>query len=516
MTRRHYLDWSGVGHLYARRRVRGLGGNRPKEMQAETLRKLLKRASGTEFGRAHRLHEIAEVEGYQRRVPVRDYDEFWKDWWRPNYPKLVDITWPGRIPYFSLTSGTTSGRSKFIPYTLDMRRAAVRGFLDLLCFHLVHHPESRLLGGAMLALMGPATIQSSSPGARTAAVSAITATAVPLWLRHRVLPPAAIANLEDWQEKISRLAPLSLADDVRFLGGSPNWLLLFLAEVAKHSPEQATRLKDWFPNLELIVHGGVNFAPYRDQFGLLLEGSHAETREMYSASEGVFAYADTGDGEGLRLHLDGQIFFEFVPPDQLTAPTPDRRWIGTVETGRDYALVITSAAGLWSYVVGDVVRFVNLDPPRLIVAGRVQQGLSTFGEHLIEAEVVEAVVSAARNQGITLLDYTVGALRGETGGHHVYLVEPSGTKEGLSAEKFAQDVDIRLADLNDDYKELRQNKAIGAPEACIVPPGGFTRWMKLRRKLGGQNKFPKFVTDPELFRDIRTIALNRKGTSDDL
>ncbi len=514
MTLPSYVDFSVIARVYALLRTRRLEAIRPAALQAATLKRLLHRAVDTDFGRAHRFATINSIETYQRQVPIRDYADFWTDWWEPAYPDLVNVSWPGKIPHFSLTSGTTTGRSKYIPYTIDMRRSAMRGFLDLLCFHFKCRPQSRLMGGAVLALTGPVGLDSAPDGATAAAVSAITADALPGWLRYRVLPPPELADLGDWQEKIHRLAPLSLTGDVRFLGGSPNWLLIFLAEVAKLHPGRLDRLADWYPGLELIVHGGVNFAPYRDRFRALLADSHAETREMYSASEGVFAYADRDDGQGMRLHLDGKIFYEFVPPDQLTAPGPDRRWIGTAETGVDYALVISSAAGLWSYVVGDIVRLVDLDPPRLIVTGRVQQGLSTFGEHLIEAEIAEALAGAAAAQGIAVLDYSVGSQRGETSGHHLFLIEPTvlANVDGSDrSDRLATAIDTRLCALNEDYAELRRDQALGAPQVRLVPPGGFAAWMKIRRKLGGQNKVPRIVTDPDLFADIARTALNVKG-----
>ncbi len=515
MTPPSYVDFTAVARVYAMLRTRRLEAIRPATAQAATLKRLLHRAVDTDFGRAHRFATINSIESYQSQVPIRDYADFWTDWWEPAYPGLVNISWPGKIPYFSLTSGTTTGRSKYIPYTIDMRRSAVRGFLDLLCFHLKCRPQSRLMGGAVLALTGPVGLDSATDGATEAAVSTITADALPGWLRHRVLPPPELADLDDWQEKIHRLAPLSLTGDVRFLGGSPNWLLIFLAEVAELHPGSLDRLTDWYPGLELIVHGGVNFAPYRDRFRALLADSHAETREMYSASEGVFAYADRGDGQGMRLHMDGRIFYEFVPPDQLTAPNPDRRWIGTAETGVDYALVISSAAGLWSYVVGDIVRLVDLDPPRLIVNGRVQKGLSTFGEHLIEAEIAEALAGAATAQGIAVLDYSVGSQRGETSGYHLFLIEPAAQAITSDSDRLASAIDARLCALNEDYAELRRDQALAAPQVRLVPPGGFATWMKIRRKQGGQNKVPRIVTDPDLFADIARTVLNVKGRASD-
>lgn len=506
-TRR--VDLSGPAQAYAHIRVNRLNRIDPGMTQQALLRRLVRRARTTRFGQSHTFSEISDVASYQQRVPVRRYAEFWTDWWQPSFPDLTDVTWPGRIPFFAMTSGTTTGRSKFIPYTRQMRRAAARGFLDLLCFHFVNRPSSRLLGGLALALTGPTELAPQhEPAVRTGSVSAITAGALPGFLRGRVLPPPSIANLPEWKDKISRLADIARGRDIRFLGGSPNWLLIFLGEVARQAPHSAERVADWFPNLELVVHGGLNFAPYRARFETLLRGSHAETREMYSASEGVFAIADRGDGDGMRLHLDGSVFFEFIPVETLSSGAPVRHWIANAETGVDYALAISTAAGLWSYLVGDVVRLVDTAPPRLIVVGRVQNSLSAYGEHLIEAEIAEAVASAAGKAGLSVLDYCVGVEREKTGGHHVYLVETTPPPTPQETALMATQIDRRLCALNEDYAELRQNDmAMRAPQVRPVPPGGFVRWMRLRRDLGGQNKVPRIVTDDDLFADIRAIAL---------
>jgi len=517
-ARQRYLDFSSPARAYARYRVRRLEQADPVAVQSRLLIRLLRQAQATRFGRVHGFAQIADVGMFQKQVPVRDYTAFWTDWWSPHYPSIVDQTWPGQIPYFSMTSGTTTGRSKFIPYTKDMRRAAVRGFLDLLCFHLIRNPESRLLGGAALGLTGPIDLEQTATGVSTGAVSAITAGALPGFLSHRVLPPADIANLPDWQDKIHRLARLSLDSDVRFLGGSPNWLLLFLAEVARFLPDAPERLVAWYPGLDLIVHGGVNFTPYREQFSALMEGSHAETREMYSASEGVFAYADRGDGEGMRLHLDGQIFFEFVPVETLNSEDPVRHWVGNAETGIDYALVVSTAAGLWSYPVGDIIRLVDVAPPRLVVVGRVQQGLSAFGEHLIETEIADAVASAARHFRLSVIDYCVGSVREATGGHHIYLIETASRTPTRTATQLAARIDAALRGMNEDYAELRKKDyALHAPRVRLVPPGGFAQWMKKRRALGGQNKVPRIVTNQALFDDLCSVATDRQdgGQSDD-
>ncbi|WP_170606320.1 GH3 family domain-containing protein [Ruegeria arenilitoris] len=512
------IDFSPIARRYANARVWSLNRQSPNIIQSRLLIRLVRRAAKTKFGKTHSFDQITQIEEFQKRVPVRHYDEFWQDWWKGGYPDLINETWPGRIPFFTMTSGTTTGRSKFIPYTTEMRRSAARGFLDLLCHHFVHRPDSRLLGGSALGLTGPAQLQHAMPGVDVGSVSAITAGALPSWFADRVLPPPDIAGIADWEEKIRRLAPLSLQQDVRFLGGSPNWLLIFMEELAQTQQRLNGRLVDWYPNLELIVHGGVNFAPYRHRFSDLMQGGHAETREMYSASEGVFAYADRGDGEGMRLHLNGQVFFEFIPAEQVHSENPDRHWVGNIETEVDYALIVSTAAGLWSYLVGDIVRFVDTSPPRLFVVGRVENGLSAFGEHLIEAEIADAVAFAASQAGLSVLDYCVGPIREIRGNRHLFLIEVEGAPEPETAKNFADIIDRVLSERNEDYSELRgSGLAISAPEVKFVPSGGFLRWMKARRNLGGQYKVPRIIIDGSLFEDLLATVLGSaaKGQNHD-
>ncbi len=505
---RPYIDLTPIARLYATRRTCAIRSLDPEAAQRRVLRRLVARAAGTQFGREHGFSQIVSVEAYQNAVLPRDFEAFWEEWWRAPHPDLVDVTWPGRIPYFAMTSGTTTGRSKHIPYTSEMRRDAVRGFVDLLCFHLDANRESRLLGGSFLALAGPTEL-AAHEGTATGAVSAITAGAAPRILRHRFLPPSEIANLHDWREKIRRLAPISLASDVRFLGGSPNWLLVYLEEVGKIRGGDAGKLVDWYPNLELIAHGGVNFMPYRERFEALLAGGHAETRELYSASEGVFAYADRGDGDGLRLHLDGNVFFEFIPVDSLDCDIPVRHWIRTVETDVDYALAITTAAGLWCYLLGDIVRFVSTRPPRIAIVGRLGQGLSAYGEHLIESEVADALAAAAASVGRAVLDYTMGATETGERSQHLLLVETDAPMSRPLVSAFATAFDAALRADNEDYAELRENDyALDRPLIVNVLPDGFASWMESHRRLGGQNKIPRVAKDPEMLTGMMAFFRN--------
>ncbi len=298
----------------------------------------------------------------------------------------------GRIRFFANSSGTTQGPTKRIPLSASMLRSNGRAALDVLAWHFAHRPDSRVLGAASVFLGGSTALETLAPGVRAGDLSGIAAARQPLWARGRVLPRGAMARIADWRAKMAALAPAALAEPVASISGTASWMLLFLETAAALRPPGA-RLRDLFPGLELLVHGGVGFAPYRERFAWFLEGSTASTREVYAASEGFVAVADRGDGEGLRLMLDRGLFFEFVRPADLGSPDPERRWVGDAELGQDYALVLTTDAGLWSYVLGDVVRLVSLNPPRVLVTGRTSWSLSVAGEHLSGAEL-DAAVSA--------------------------------------------------------------------------------------------------------------------------
>ena len=484
------------------------------ETQQRLLRRLCERATDTRFGRDHQFSDVRSVENYQQRVPVRDYADFWSDYWEKHFPILKNCTWPGTVPSFALTSGTTTGATKYIPYNREIGTCALRGMFDLFTHHLSHRPSSRLFGGKGLMLTGDIQLTELAPGIHSGAVSAITAHRTPGWLRARILPSPEIAGIENWSEKITRLAPAALKEDIRILGGSPNWLLLLSDRMAQFQSETSQRLKDWFPNLELIVHGGVNFAPYRNRFQDLLRGSTAETREAYSASEGFFAVADRGDGEGMRLILDGGIFYEFVPVDELGKPEPVRHWVATVEPETDYALVITTCAGTWSYIVGDTVRIIDTDPIRLIVTGRTSYVLSAFGEHLIEEEIARAIGDAASAIGSDVTDYSVHPLFGDTNnpsGRHYYIVECARPiTEAVEADKFTATLDAALQQSNADYLEQRaKDFSIQMPKVEFVHPGTFTAWMQKRGRVGGQHKVPRIIHDDTLFDDLKRFVMER-------
>lgn len=506
---RPMLDATPLFRLYAKWRLAALDRLDPVAAQERTLAWLLRQAQDTAFGRAHGFSRLRTVGEYQRAVPLRRYDDFWRDWWQPRFPRLTDCTWPGTIPYFAQSSGTSSGVTKYIPLSRAMMRSNQRAGADLLAHVMRHRPHSRLFGGRSFMLGGSTAVTAEAPGVASGDLSGIAVKDMPRWARPWSFPPAELALIADWDAKVAALAPAALQADLRLIGGTPSWLLLFFDRVAALRPGSDGRLAGLFPDLEVLIHGGVNFTPYRPRFAELLQGSRAETREVYPASEGFIAAADLPAGTGLRLNLDIGLFFEFVPLDELDSPAPTRHWLATAEPGVDYALVLTTCAGLWSYVIGDTVRLVERGPPRLIVTGRTSYMLSAFGEHLIGIEIEQAVAAGAADIGASVTDFAVGALfpdgAGARGGH-LYVVEFAGAvPDGARLGRFAAAIDHSLRAANADYAAYRPAR-LADPAVLAMPPGGFAAWMKKRGKLGGQNKVPRVVNDAVLFGDLRAFA----------
>ena len=514
-------DATWLLRIYARKRLRQLARMDPLESQRAVLSSLIRRARGTKFGRDHEFSTSRSLDDYRSRVPLRDYDAFWDAYWREPFPRLTDCTWPGLIPWFAVSSGTATGATKYIPVSREMRRSNVRAGAELLVHHLANRPDSRLLAGRVFMLGGSTGLVRRAPGVLSGDLSGIAAAEMPGWARPRYFPPRDLESIADWEAKIARFAERSLETEITAVAGTPSWLSIFFERLAEIAGGGTGRIADIWPALELLSHGGVAWAPYRDRFAALLEGGRAETREVYPASEGFFAVADRGDGEGLRLLLDTGIFYEFIPLDQLDSAEPDCRWVGDAEPGVNYALAVTTCAGLWRYLVGDTVTLVERDPPRVLVTGRTSYMLSAFGEHVIGAEVEQAVAEAAGAIGATVSDFAAGSLfPEETGarGGHLYIVELGAEtgEDGPDTDRrarFAERLDATLRRLNDDYAAHRAG-GYGMDPARVhfVPPGAFAAWMKSRGKLGGQNKVPRIVNDPELFAALRNFADGYGGT----
>jgi hypothetical protein len=510
------IDTTPLLRAYARWRMARLARQDAAAEQQQQLMRLVQAAVRTRFGRDHRFDAIHGVGEFQARVPLRRYEDMWSQYWQPEFPRLVACTWPGTVPFFALTSGTATGTTKYIPCTREMNRSNAWAAIDILVHHAANRPRSRVGTGRSFMLGGSTDLSELAPGIRAGDLSGIAVSQIPRWARGYSFPPPELALIADWEEKVERLAHAVIGEDIRIISGTPSWLLVFFERLFALQPCADGRLAGVFPNLELLVHGGVNFPPYRRQFEELLAGSHAELREVYPASEGFFAVADRGEGEGLRLIVDNGLFYEFVPVDAVQSEKPARHWIGNAQTGVDYALVVSSCAGLWSYVVGDTVRLIDLHPPRLLVTGRLSYFLSAFGEHLTGEEIEAAVDAAAGKIKAAISEFSVGALfpdGASTRGRHLYIVEFAPAPPSAEAlHAFAQAIDVDLLKRNDDYRAHRSGGfGLDAPEVLAVPHGAFSAWMKSRGQLGGQHKVPRVIANAVLFDGLRRFMAERRA-----
>jgi hypothetical protein len=475
------LDGTPFLRAWTRMRVAQLQAMDPVATQQTELLGLLRAARHTRFGRAHGFAAIRDVAGFQARVPLRRYEDFWQGWWQADFPRLSDASWPGAMPYFALSSGTTAGSTKRIPVSAAMMRANRGAALDTLAWHMHNQPRSTPFGGLSFMLGGSTALERLAPGVLAGDLSGIAAHELPALLRPWSWPPESMALMPDWDAKIAALAARTPRTAVRVLTGTPSWVLMLLARMAPDGTPP-------FPNLQLLIHGGVAWAPYRDRIAPYLPPGCA-TREVYPASEGFCAIADRGDGQGLRLNLDRGVFFEFVPLAELDSPNPTRHWVATIETGVDYAVVLSTCAGLFGYIIGDVVRFTDRAPPRLLVTGRTAWTLSLFGEHLDGAELAAGLAAA----GIDAREWCVGAEFVGAQGRHRFLVEGSAPPSAAAA------LDAALIAENDDYAAHRTGGQLLPPELVLLPPGRFEAWMRAQGKLGGQHKVPRVIADPARF-----------------
>src|SRR5262245_32099609 len=482
---------AGFAH-YARWRAAGLDRRSAVRSQEWTLLRLVRQAADTRFGRDHGFTAIREIADYQRRVPLRDYDAFWAQYWQPAFPHLTNATWPGPVPYLALSSGTTTGSTKYIPVSAAMLASNRRAALTSLAWFRSAHPDAALFTGRMFFLGGSTDLSrsdASCPRTLAGDLSGIATREVPAVLRPYAYPPANLALLSDWEEKLDRLVRQSAALPITLVSGVPSWLLVLFERLRQLTGRE--RIAEVWPTLRVVIHGGTRFDPYRGLFRRVV-GDGVRFLETYPASEGFVAAEDPRYGL-LRLIPDHGGFFEFVPVSELGRDRPVRHTIADIVPGVQYAVVLTTCAGLWSYVLGDTICFERRDPPLLRFMGRTRQFLSAFGEHLIGEEVERAVAQAAEATSAEVTDFHVGPVFPATArrpGRHCYLVEFARGPSDVDA--FARELDAALSQMNEDYRAHRAGDlTILAPEVMRMPRGGFARWMRSQGKFGGQHKVPR-------------------------
>lgn len=490
---------------YARRRAGALDQCNAAAVQRDTLLQLVSKARGTRFGQDHDFARIRTLADYQRLVPLRTYEDFWAEYWQPAFPDLQGATWPGRIPYLALSSGTTSGATKYLPISEQMLQSNRQAAFTNLALCLNARPQTAILTGKVFFLGGSTNLVRQSTGKRpvlSGDLSGIAAREFPNLLRPYTFPPLDLALGEDWEQKVQTLAERSATLPITVLGGVPSWLLV-LFDRLKQVTGKSTIQEIW-PTLRILIHGGTRFDPYRQLFRKELGSDQVQLVDTYPSSEGYIATEDPRYGL-LRLLPDHGLFFEFVPVAELDSDHPTRHTVAEVEPGVHYAVVLTTCAGLWSYVLGDTVCFERRNPLLLRFTGRTRYYLSAFGEHLISEEIERAVAAAAEVCGAAVTDFHVGPVfpqRPREPGHHRFLVEFAHGPADL--DRFERSLDEALARLNEDYRAHRSAGGIslGPPEVVLVPRGGFAAWMRHRGKLGGQHKVPRMDNTGQLTAEL--------------
>jgi len=471
----------------ARRRVAQLEQIDPVAVQERTLRELVRKAGQTRFGRDHRFPSLRTVTDFQKAVPLRTYEDLWKAYLQDQYPIFDNLTWPGRIPYLALTSGTTQGATKYIPISREMLASNQKGARTMVAYHMASHGSSRLFQGRMFFLGGSCDLEHPAPGVAQGDLSGIVADELNEILRPYTFPPLALALEPNWDRKLALLAEQSLRQPITLVGGVPSWLLVLFERLLGLSGKST--IAEVWPTLEVVVHGGIKFDPYRQAFEEILGSKTIRLQETYPCSEGFIAFGDPASGL-LRLVFDHGIFYEFVPFEELESPNPTRHWLGNVQTGVNYAIVVSTCAGMWGHIIGDTVRFESLNPPLLTFTGRTKYTLSAFGEHLINEEIEGAVATASANTGASVREWHVGPVFHGALGHHLYVIEFLKPPSDLDA--FRKVLDADLSQRNADYLAHRaEGVGLPLPELIVSRPGGFDGWMRSRGKLGGQNKVPR-------------------------
>lgn len=465
----------------------------PADAQREVLQDLVTSAQYTEFGRKYRFSELFNVKSFKQAVPIHEYDDM-----KPYIQRIMDgeqnILWNTPVFWFAKSSGTTSDKSKFIPVTEEsLHDCHYKAAKDVLTLYYEFNPDSDLLTGKGLVIGGSHTINPLNEDAQYGDLSAVLLQNSPFWGHWIRTPDLSIALMDEWESKIEKLALSTMKENVTSISGVPTWTLILFKRILELTGKK-TMAEVW-PSLELYMHGGVSFVPYREQFDRLI-GKKIHYLEMYNASEGFFAAQDRPGEDGMLLFTDHGIFMEFMPIEEYGKEQPHTIGLTDVELGKNYALVISTNGGLWRYLVGDTVQFTSLNPFRIRVSGRLKHYINAFGEELIVDNADKAIAAAAVKCGVVVNDYTAAPVYfSETGnGAHEWLIEFE--QEPASLQDFTASLDQELKRQNSDYEAKRHKSiALGLPMVHSVPKGLFGSWLKQKGKLGGQHKVPRLSND---------------------
>jgi hypothetical protein len=474
--------------------------NHPGDTQREVLQDLVTSAQYTEFGRQYRFSELFNIKSFKDAVPVHEYDDL-----KPYIERMMqgeqNILWNTPVYWFAKSSGTTSDKSKFIPVSEEsLEDCHFKAAKDVLTMYYQYNPESALLTGKGLVIGGSHNINPMNNEAQYGDLSAVLLQNTPFWGHWLRTPDLSIALMDEWESKIEKLAASTIHENVTSISGVPTWTLVLFKRILEITGKK-TMAEVW-PSLELYMHGGVSFTPYRQQFEKLI-GKPIHYLEMYNASEGFFAAQERPEDDGMLLFTDHGIFMEFMPVGEYGKKHPRTIGLADVETGRNYALIISTNGGLWRYLLGDTIQFTSLAPYRVKVSGRLKHYINAFGEEVIVDNTDKAIAEACHITGAVVNDYTAAPVyfSAEANGAHEWLIEFETPPASLN--QFRDALDAALKRINSDYEAKRyRDIALGPPVLHALKPGSFTSWLRQKGKLGGQHKVPRLCNDRKYIEDI--------------
>lgn len=476
----------------------------PFDVQKETLIRLVQQARDTEFGIEHAFSRIETIKAYQEAVPVRTYEEI-SGMVRRVMEGEQNVLWPTEIRWFAKSSGTTNDKSKFIPVSQEiLDESHYRGGKDILAFYMRNYPDTRILNGKSLTLGGSHQINQYNQHSFYGDLSAILIDNLPFWADFIRTPRQEIALMDKWEEKLKMLTEATVPENVTSLAGVPSWVMVLLRYILDKTGKQ-NMLEIW-PNLELFIHGGISFTPYREQYKALIPSETMRYMETYNASEGFFAIQDDPSRDDMLLMLDYGIFYEFIPLEELYRPDPRAVTVAEVETGRNYAMVITTSGGLWRYLIGDTVIFTSLFPHKIKITGRTKLFINAFGEELILDNAERALRAACEATCAQVHEYTAGPvyMTGEQKGCHEWLIEFD--QEPNDMARFIKVLDDTLRSINSDYEAKRyKDITLRQPLVRSLKKGAFYNWFNDKGKLGGQNKMPRLWNDRRFLEELTLI-----------
>lgn len=478
--------------------------NDPVRYQEYWFKNLIGKAKKTEFGRVHGFEDINSPGTFQQRVKVAEYDDM-----LPYIERVMkgeqNLLWSTPVRWFAKSSGTTSARSKFIPVSKEaLQHCHYRGGKDIITLYLNHNPQSRLFDGKGLIIGGSHQVNHLDGNKRTrfGDVSAVLMANSPVLARWARTPSLKIALMDEWEAKLERMTKETSRVNVTSISGVPTWTVILLEKILEYTGK--SHIHEVWPNLELFIHGAVSFTPYRKLFNRLIPSDSMKYLETYNASEGFFGIQDHPNADGMLLLVDHGIFYEFIPEEDIYKEHPKAVTLAEVELNKNYAVVISTNAGLWRYKIGDTVKFTSLKPYRIVITGRTKHFINAFGEEVIVENAEKAIAKACEATGAIIDDFTAGPKYLDTGGnqgYHEWIVEFQRKPDSL--ENFVKVLDNTLRKINSDYDAKRyKDIALTKPMVHIAAKNTFYNWLKKRGKLGGQNKVPRLSNDRKYLDDI--------------